>query len=215
MSVAKVAWDGTRLRLLVHEEYLTLASPSASPYVDLLAADQRSRPVIRTPEEYVVRFRAVQKRASLFSGSERRGANRAACGVRSVIDIEAGFDGGDVEDELDPDDEGSRSGRLDVVCITPDARIAAFEAKLVDNHELRSATRPLVCSQSEGYYAWMTGHAAELTTAYRNVKDYHGRLRGRFFAERCALPASASPVLDPIPGCGSSVTTVTRRGGRS
>src|SRR5437764_451455 len=62
MSVAKVAWDGRRVRLLVHEEYLTLASPSASPYVDLLAADGRSRLVILTPEEYVARFRAVRTR---------------------------------------------------------------------------------------------------------------------------------------------------------
>lgn len=198
MSVAKVEWDGARVRLKVHEEYLTLASPSASPYVDLVVGDKRFRPVIQTPEDYVARFEAVQQRAGLFSGRERRGANAAARRVRSVIDMEAAFDGGDVED-LNSDREESRSGRLDLVTVTPDARIVAFEGKLFNNHELRSATRPKVCSQLEAYSAWLIAHTTELTDAYRGVLDLHRRLKGRFFAERGAPSASATLVLDPVP----------------
>ncbi len=197
MSVAKVVWDGTRIRLIVHEEYLTLASESASPYVELLGGGERSRPVIRTPAEYVARFDLVRSRAGNFSVGERRGANKTACRLSSVIDMEAAFTGGDVDD-FEAKNEALSPGRLDLVMCSKDARIIAIEAKLFSNGELRSGKRPKVCSQLEAYHAWLTAHTVELVNAYRRVLDYHRRLNGRFFAGRCAV-ASAPLTLDAIP----------------
>lgn len=82
MSIGKIVREGRSIRLLVHEEYLTLTS--RDPYVDLLS-DQtsRTRQVVFDEKGYLAHLSRIKKRAGRFAGDERKGTNKVACRVLS------------------------------------------------------------------------------------------------------------------------------------
>ncbi|OWK34133.1 hypothetical protein [Fimbriiglobus ruber] len=206
MSIGKIVHEGRSIRLLVHEEYLTLTGPD--PYVDLLAAQtSRTRQVVFDEKGYLAHLSRIKKRAGRFAGDERKGTNKVACRVLTVLDMEAAFE--DRMEEPDPENEQevlADRGRMDLIVLAADLRLVVVEAKLYANGELRAKGTPKVCSQLEEYHRFLTSQRQSLEAAYRNVVSIFGRLRGGFFEKRAghpnwvkgmATPASIS--IDPVP----------------
>src|SRR5262245_21822290 len=74
MSIGRIVHDGSQVRLLVHEEYLTLTS--RDPYVDVLSVQtERTRRVISSETDYLAHLSRIKKRAGRFAGEERIGTN--------------------------------------------------------------------------------------------------------------------------------------------
>jgi hypothetical protein len=207
MSIGKIVREGTSIRLLVHEEYLTLTG--RDPYVDLLSGQtSRVRQVVFDEKGYLAHLSRIKKRAGRFAGDERKGTNKVACRVLTVLDMESAF-----EDKLDqePDPESETEvladrGRMDLIVLTSDLRLVVVEAKLYSNGELRAKGTPKVCGQLEDYHRFLTAQRRPLEVAYRKVVSIYGKLRGGFFEKRAGHPnwrkgmdTPNSITIDPVP----------------
>jgi hypothetical protein len=196
-SIAKVSWEGGKVHLEVHEEYLTLPSPGSS-YVDLCGnAPTRSRPVIGSVDDFADSLLGIQRRAALFSGEERKGENTVASRVPIVIDMEAAFN--DVSQDDNPELLGeakTKSGRIDLVVVTPECKLVFVEAKLYSNSEIRSTTFPLVCEQLSDYHSWLKSNSTEILSAYRQLLMCYQVLHGSFFSKRRNAQPLAAVLAD-------------------
>jgi hypothetical protein len=201
-SIGKITWDGKKVGLIVHEEYLTL--PSRDCYVDLTKdMAGRQRQLITTLDSFEKFLPQIRRRAEWFSGNERRGENCVACKLVSVIDMEAAFEerseAENLELELESDSE---RGRVDLVALSSEGRLIFIEAKLYSNSDLRSTTVPAVCGQLTQYHTWLKKKSLEICTAYTSLVGYHQELTGGFFErKRVALILARNKALsvDPIP----------------
>jgi hypothetical protein len=207
MSIGKVHWDGTAVRLLVHEEYLTLTN--ADRYINLLAGvPTRARRVIFTDHGYASHLPLIKRRAGRFAGAERKGTNQVACRVPTVLDMEAAFQ---EESEREPEPEyqnevSEKRGRMDLVVLGSDLRLVVFEAKLHASGDLRAKGIPKVCGQLQEYHHFLCRNQRRLETAYRTIFCYFAGLRGTFFEERIrhqrwVQVLNKPPLLgiDPVP----------------
>lgn len=209
MSIGKIIQEKGQIRLLVHEEYLTLTS--REPKVDLLSPQtNRTRQVIYDVKGYFNHLSRIKKRAGRFAGDERKGTNKVACRNLTVLDMEIAF-----EDNLDrdPDPENEQEvpasqGRIDLIVLTQNLRLVAVEAKLYANGELRAKGTPKVCSQLKDYFLFLSNnqHQRQLKLAYQNVVSIFGNLSGKFFESRKGhqnwVNAQANPnsiSIDPVP----------------
>jgi hypothetical protein len=198
MSIGKIGWDGRNVTLIVHEEYLSLSSNVQ--YLNLLApGTQNTRPVAYDEKGYIAHLGSIKNRAGRFAGGERKGTNKIACRVLTVVDMEAAFTE-TAEKEPDPEkrrEVESDSGRLDLVVLAADKRLLTFEAKLFSNGELRSETTPKVCGQLSTYHSTIAARHRELVEAYANVVGTFASLRGHFFENRVRHPNWAAALKDP------------------
>jgi len=207
MSIGKIVRESRTIRLLVHEEYLTLTS--RDPYVDLLASiPGRTRQIVSDEKGYLTHLSRIKKRAGRFAGDERKGTNKVACRVLTVLDMEAAFEDR-LEQEPDPENETevlADRGRMDLIVLTSDLRLVVVEAKLYANGELRAKGTPKVCGQLEDYHRFLAAQRQPLEAAYRKVVSIFGKLRGGFFEKRAGHPnwlkgmsTPASIAIDPVP----------------
>ncbi|MFN4259511.1 MAG: hypothetical protein ACK4RK_09430 [Gemmataceae bacterium] len=207
MSIGKIRWNGSHIALEVHEEYLSL--PSRVRYLDVLASGtSQARPVAHDEIGYIKNLDRIKKRAGRFAGEERKGTNKIACDVLTVIDMEAAYEPGR-ENEPNPESQREVSddrGRLDLVVLSGNLKLLAFEAKLFSNSELRARGTPKVCDQLQAYHATISDRHDELVQAYTRLVGTFASLRGSFFGKRlrhpswaAALKGPASLTMDPIP----------------
>lgn len=206
MSIGKIVRERRSIRLLVHEEYLTLTG--RDPYVDLLSPKTgRIRQIVSDEKGYLSNLTRIKKRAGRFSGDERNGTNCIACRVQTVLDMEAAISG--KEQDPDPENEkadSSDDGRMDLIVLTTDLRLLIIEAKMYANTELRAKGTPKVCDQLQRYHRFLSSKGKDLESAYRNVITLFGNLRGGFFEKRAGhaslLRAQSelhSVRVDPVP----------------
>ena len=212
MSIGKITREKDVIRLLVNEEYLTLKNQE--PYVDLLSSGpadiDRTRPIAANEKDYIFNLPRIKNRAGRFAGDERKGTNKVACCILTVLDMEAAFE--DKKDQ-DPDPENeeevlTKKGRMDLIVLTPNLKVITIEAKLYANKDLRSEVTPKVCGQLAEYHQFLSKHQhqSQLKEAYQNVVSIFGKLRGNFFKKRTGHTnwrnAQNDPntiSIDPIP----------------
>jgi len=198
MSIGRIGWDGKSVTLMVHEEYLSL--PSEVQYLNLLKpGTQSTRPVAHDEKGYIANLGRIKNRAGRFAGGERKGTNKIACRVLTILDMEAAYTEA-AENEPDPEkrqEVESDSGRLDLVVISANQRLLTFEAKLFSNGELRAKATPKVCVQLQAYHGTISARQHELVQAYSSLVGIFANLRGSFFEKRVRHPNWAAALKDP------------------
>lgn len=190
-SIARVEWTGRRIRVWAHEEYLS--RPSGILYVEIGAEPERHRAVVADFEAFGRDFESIVKRIGLFSGYERAGTNRIACGQLSVIDMEAAHSDEDdlaLADEfsrhlarLDPEaPQKHRAGRFDLVRVNAKGQLIVVETKEYLNVELWKKGGQPVVEQLGQYHRWLVRNQEAFRVGYDNVLSIASRLHGDAFA---------------------------------
>jgi hypothetical protein len=190
-SLLKIDLDSQkRLRCIIHEEYAVLRS-GKERYLVLDSEAGRTADLVTTTQGLREHFDQVCKRISWRMGDERKGVCCIARQVPAVVDVEVAGD--------QAEEEGNN--RLDLAAVDAHGALWFFEAKTLDNAELRAdKVDPPVISQLARYRRWLAEKETEIVEAYRSVLNVYRRLNGTFFRRRFqAVPQISclhpSPVL--------------------
>jgi len=194
-SIARIEWNGG-LQLRVHRKFLVFprSTTGNDPYPDLLrmTATPVEAVIVNNALQYVEHLPEIKAAARRLTGKERSGETAIAASCACVLDVEAAFTSVGVASDSSDEPVGS-VGRVDIVAVNDQGRLALTEAKLYANAELRSRAEPVVCTQLVEYYNWARDHQADIVQAYTDVHGYRAAL---------GLPSEAVPHvvdLDVIP----------------